>query len=260
MVQQLNNFELLFASSLKMVCYLEEKIYISKKDALLVTDIQNDFLSGGALPVSNGNEIIPILNDYINLFKSANARIFATRDWHPPNHVSFKEFGGLWPIHCVQNSEGAKFHSDLKLPSDVTIISKATDPQHEAYSSFNGTNLAEELEKNSINRIFIGGLTTDYCIRYSVLDGLAAGFSMFVLSDAIRGINAKPDDSQKAIEEMQQKGARIITVDDFAEPSEIPLEQPEGEQSAEASLMKAAIKKKARLRSRGPYRKTKTER
>ncbi len=245
-----------------MVYCLEERIYISisKSDALIVTDIQNDFLPGGALPVVNGNEIIPVLNEYISLFKSATARIFATRDWHPLNHMSFKTAGGPWPIHCVQNSEGAKFHNDLKLPPDVIVISKATNPQHEAYSSFDGTNLAEDLRKNGISRIFMGGLATDYCIRYSVLDGLAAGFKMIVLSDAIRGINVKPNDSEKAIREIQQKGASIVTLDDFAEPGDIPLEQPDGERSAEASLLKAAIKKKARLRSRGPYRKTKTER
>ncbi len=242
------------------MCCLEERIRISKSDALIVTDIQNDFLPGGTLPVTNGQEIIPVLNEYISLFKSMNARIFATRDWHPPNHISFKPFGGPWPLHCLQDSEGAKFHRDLRLPSNAIVISKATDPKHEAYSSFDGTNLAEELNKNKISRIFIGGLATDYCVRYSVLDGLVAGFNMIVLSDATRGINVKPNDSEKAIQEVQKKGARIVTVDDFAEPNEIPIEQPDGESSAEAPLLKAAMKKKARLRSRGPYRKTKTER
>lgn len=239
---------------------MEEKIQLSKNDALIIVDVQKDFLPGGSLPVPNGEEVVPVLNDYINLFKSVNAKVFATRDWHPPNHVSFKPFGGSWPMHCLQNSEGAKFHPDLKLPTDVTVISKATDPQREAYSGFDGTTLADDLKEKDVFRILVGGLATDYCVRQTVLDGLVAGFVVVLLADATRGINVKADDSEKAILEMESKGARVVSMDDFAEPGEIPLEQPVGEGSAEASLLKAEVKKKARLRSRGPYRKTKTER
>jgi nicotinamidase/pyrazinamidase len=238
---------------------LEEEIRIEKTDALIVTDIQKDFLPGGALPVPEGDEVIPVLNDYINLFTSAKAKVFATRDWHPPNHISFKPFGGPWPIHCLQNSEGAKFHSDLKLPKDVTVISKATDLQREAYSSFDGTTLENQLKEIGVTRVFVGGLATDYCVKETVLDGLKAGFNMVLLSDAVRGINVKPDDSKKAVEEMQDEGAGTVTLEDFAEPKEIPVGEPEGNESAEKSLIKAAVTKKARLRSRGPYRKIKPE-
>lgn len=238
---------------------MEEEIRINKTDALIVTDIQNDFLPGGALPVPRGDEIIPVLNDYINLFVTAQAKVFATRDWHPPNHTSFKPFGGPWPMHCLQDSEGAKFSPDLKLPKGVTVISKATDPQREAYSSFDGTPLDKDLKENGVTRVFVGGLATDYCVKETILDGLKAGFSIILLSDAVRGINVKPDDSEKAVREMQAKGARAVTLEDFAEPKEIPAGEPEGEMSAEKSISKAAVKKKARLRSRGPYRQTKTE-
>jgi len=242
-----------------VIC-LEEEIRINSKDALIVADVQKDFLPDGALPVIGGDEVIPVLNDYINMFKTANARIFAIRDWHPPNHMSFKPFGGSWPMHCLQNTEGAKFPFDLRLPEDVVVFSKAMDPQREAYSGFDGTMLAEDLTKSGVTRIFVGGLTTDYCIRTTVLDGLALGFSVILLLDATRGINVKPEDSEKAIEQMQAKGARIATLKNFADLSEMPVLQPAEEETAEKTLARASVKKKARLRSRGPYRQTKVER
>ena len=223
-------------------------------------DVQKDFLHGGSLPVPSGDEVIPILNDYISLFKTAKAKVFATRDWHPANHVSFKEFGGLWPPHCVQETEGAEFHPDLKLPENVTVISKAMDPKRESYSGFDGTPLAEELRKGEVSRIFVGGLATDYCVKNTVLDGIAAGFDVVLLSDAIRGINLKADDSENAVSAMRTEGAKIATLEDFAEPTDIPIDEPETESTAEKPLTKAEMKKKSRLRSRGPYRKTKVER
>ena len=239
---------------------MEEEIRLNSTDALIIGDVQIDFLPGGALPIPRGDEIIPVLNDYIYLFVAAKAKIFATRDWHPPNHMSFKPFGGPWPMHCLQNSEGAKFHPDLKLPKDVIVISKATDPQREAYSAFEGTPLADELRAKGITRVFVGGVATDYCVRFTVIDALSLGFPAFLLSDATRGINVHPADSEKAVQAMLAKGAKSTTLEDFVEPTDISAGEPEGEASAEKSLAKAAIKKKARLRSRGPYRKTKTER
>ena len=164
-------------------------------------------------------------------------------------------------MHCLQDSEGAKFHPDLKLPTNVSVISKATDPRREAYSSFDGTPLEDDLRAIGITRVFVGGLATDYCVRWTVLDALSMGFSAVLLADASRGINVESDDSEKAVQEMQASGARLVTLEDFAEPLEIPFGKPDNETlSADNSLVKAAIKKKARLRSRGPYRKTKTER
>ncbi len=240
---------------------MEKEIQIARTDALIVTDIQIDFLPGGALPVPRGDEVVPVLNEYISLFQSAKAKIFATRDWHPPNHMSFKPFGGPWPMHCVQNSEGAKFHPDLKLPKDVTVISKAMDPQREAYSSFDSTPLADDLREVGVTRLFVGGLATDYCVRWTTLDAIALGFNVVVLIDAVRGINVNPDDSENAIKEVQQKGAKVAVLENFAEPTEIPADEAKNDElDSEEPLAKAEIKKKARLRSRGPYRKTKIER
>ncbi len=239
---------------------MKEEFNITSKDALIIVDVQKDFLPGGSLPVPSGDEVIPVLNDYISLFKTAKAKVFATRDWHPANHVSFKEFGGIWPPHCIQGTEGANFHPDLKLPENVTVISKAMDPKQIRNSGFDGTTLADELKRGEVTRIFVGGLATDYCVKDTVLDGLCSGFVVVLLSDASRGINVKADDSEKAVSAMRIGGAKIATLEDFAEPADIPLEEPEAESTSEKPLTKAEMKKKTRMRSRGPYRKTKVER
>jgi len=237
---------------------LEKEISLSKTDALIIVDVQMDFLPGGALPVPEGDQIVPVLNEYIDLLKR-KAKTYATRDWHPPNHVSFKAQGGPWPPHCLQDSEGAKFHPDLKLPKDATIISKALDPKRESYSGFDNTDLANDLRLNGVSRIFVCGLATDYCVKNTVLDGLALGFDVVLLTDAIRGINVNPSDAEKAVEAMILRGAKTATLEDFPEPADIPAGEPEGEAIAEKPLVKAYKKKKARLRSRGPYRKARVE-
>lgn len=189
---------------------------LTNSDALLVTDIQNDFLPGGALPVANGDQIIPVINEYIQRFEAANASILASRDWHPPNHMSFKTQGGPWPPHCVQNTKGADFSPNLKLPKNTVIISKATNPKHEAYSAFDGTSLAKELETRGVKRLFISGLATDYCVFYTVLDARQLDFEAVVLMDATLGINVKPDDVDRAIKTMLEHGAQQATTENLS--------------------------------------------
>jgi nicotinamidase/pyrazinamidase len=240
---------------------LQKDFSVGKTDALIIVDVQNDFCPGGALPVPEGDQVIPVLNDYIKIFKKANATIFATRDWHPPNHISFKAQGGPWPPHCVQNSEGAKFHPDLKLPSDTTIVSKAMDPLREAYSGFDGTELANTLNKQGATRVFVGGLATDYCVKNTVLDARKLGFKAVLLLDAIRGINAEPGDVAKAIDKMVKSGAEQGTLTDFPDLLEVPpAEDPGAERLGEKPLSKVETKKKARMRPRGPYKRIRTER
>ena len=188
---------------------------INKKDALVVVDVQNDFLSHGSLPVPNGEAVIPVLNDYIKAFKKRQAKIFATRDWHPINHMSFREFGGKWPPHCIRDTHGAKFHPNLVLPKNSIIISKATKPNQEAYSGFQGTNLLKKLEKFKVIRLFIGGLATDYCVKNTVLDALKFGFRTFFLWDGSRGINANAGDIEKSIEIMEEYGAKKVIISNF---------------------------------------------
>jgi nicotinamidase/pyrazinamidase len=187
---------------------------IDKSTALVVVDIQNDFCPGGALAVSNGDKVVPALNKYIQLFRKAGAPIFYTRDWHPQDHSSFKAQGGPWPPHCVQGTDGAKFHPDLIPPALGEVISKA-DEKDEAYSFFQGTDMAERLRRQGITTLLVGGLATDYCVRETVLDGLKFGFRVYHLGDASKGVNVKPDDSDKALQEMMSKGAKRITVSDL---------------------------------------------
>ena len=189
---------------------LKDKIRISNTDALIIVDVQNDFMSGGSLAVPNAEEIIPVLNDYIKIFQKKQGRIFATRDWHPVNHISFKKYGGLWPTHCVRNTKGAQFHHRLKLPKNTIIISKAMALDKEAYSGFGQTTLFNELIKNNISRIFIGGLATDYCVKNTILDAVRLGFNTYLLFDASRGLNATSGDVTRAIDLMRKNGVKII--------------------------------------------------
>ncbi len=232
---------------------------INSKDVLIIADIQKDFLPGGALPVEEGDLIIPALNEYGKIFSKANAKIVASRDWHPQNHVSFTDQGGPWPPHCVQETEGAAFSPDLRLPKETIVVSKATNPDKEAYSVFEGTNLGEQLQLQSIKRIFIGGLATDYCVVNSVLDARKMGFEVVVLADATRGINVKPDDVNKALERMRLSGAIPVALEDFPEPETLTGIESSAEVVADKPLGKYYVKKKARMRSKGSYKRVRTE-
>ena len=185
-------------------------------DVLLVTDIQNDFLSGGSLAVAGGDEVVPVLNRYIDEFVAHGLPVFATRDWHPDRHCSFHQQGGPWPVHCVAGTPGAEFAKTLRLPPDTTVISKATLRDQEAYSSFQGTDLDSRLRAAGIRRLFIGGLTTDYCVLNSVKDARRLGYDVFVLADAIRAVDVQPGDGRRAEEEMASLGARRITLSGLA--------------------------------------------
>lgn len=183
------------------------KIKIDKNCALIIVDVQRDFCPGGSLAVPDGDKIIPVLNKYIEAFKRRSAPVFLSRDWHPENHKSFKEFGGQWPVHCVRNSEGSQFHPDLKIPEDAIVISKATEPDKEAYSAFEGTDLKEKLKEKGITTLFIGGLATDYCVKSTILDALKEGFKVYFIKDASKGVNLHPGDSERAVAEMISRGA-----------------------------------------------------
>jgi nicotinamidase/pyrazinamidase len=240
---------------------LEKEYNIGKTDALIIVDVQKDFCPGGALPVPECDQIIPVLNDYTRIFKKAKASVLATRDWHPPNHVSFKAQGGPWPPHCVQNTQGAKFHSNLKLPKNTIVVSKAMNPTKENFSGFETADLAKTLRNRGVTRVFVGGLATDYCVKNTVLDALKLGFESVLLLDAIAGINVEPGDTGKAINRMVECGADQATLIDFMYPLELPLvSDPDGESLAEKPLAKFETKKKARMRPRGPYKRIRTER
>lgn len=192
------------------------KASLTSADALIVLDVQNDFLPGGSLGVPMGNEIIPVLNRYIALFRTHGLPIFATRDWHPPDHCSFLPQGGPWPPHCIAATPGAAFPAALKLPSDTRIISKATSREQDAYSGFADTPLDALLQACNVRRLFIGGIATEYCVLNTVKDALQHHYTVFILVDAVRALNMKADDGPQALEEMAHLGAVPLHFEAFS--------------------------------------------
>jgi len=193
-----------------------------RRAALLIVDVQNDFCPGGALAVTDGAAVVPVLNRYISLFWKRGTPIFASRDWHPEGSLHFKEQGGAWPVHCVQNTPGADFHPKLLLPEGTIVISKGANRWDEGYSALegvteNGTPLTMLLRHMGLDRLFVGGLATDYCVKESVLGALKEGFAVTLLLDAIRAVNLQPEDGERAIRQMSEAGAAQATLESIAE-------------------------------------------
>lgn len=176
-------------------------------DALIITDIQNDFLPGGALAISGSADILSILLAYVKQFQSRRLPLFFTRDWHPENHCSFHQRGGPWPVHCVAGSPGSLPPPAFETPAVAVIIYKAIDTDEEAYSAFHHTALDRHLRAAGVRRLFIGGLATDYCVLNTVKDARALGYDICLLMDGIMAVNVHPDDGRKAESEMIELGA-----------------------------------------------------
>lgn len=191
----------------------EEKISIGKRDALIVVDVQNDFCPGGALAVPRGDEVVPVANALLR--KEGWFRV-ASRDWHPANHCSFQAQGGPWPPHCVQQTKGAEFHPKLDKEAIDLVVSKADRPEKDAYSAFQETGLAEELRKRGVERVFVLGLATDYCVKSTALDAVRAGFKVFVVEEGCRAVEVNPGDGEKALAEMRDGGVKMIGVAQIA--------------------------------------------
>lgn len=186
------------------------------RTGLLVVDVQNDFCSGGALPVPNGDLVVGVLNRYIEDAVARGETIYASRDWHPAITSHFKPYGGTWPAHCVQGTNGARFHPGLRLPPATLVVAKGETPDLPGYSAFEGrtsegTSFLTDLRKRGIRHLSVGGLATDYCVKQSVLDALSAGLAVTVLGDAIAGVEARPGDSARALAEMRERGADVVT-------------------------------------------------
>jgi len=177
-------------------------------DALLIVDVQKDFCPGGALPVEGGNTIVPVINRWIATAVAKGVPVYASRDWHPMGHLSFKERGGPWSSHCIQDSDGAKFHPDLALPSSTIIVTKGVRFDQDQNSAFDQTGLAVQLRKDGIRRLWVAGLAEDVCVRATVLDGLREGFEVVLIEKATRWIT--PEGGEKARQQMQAAGARIV--------------------------------------------------
>ena len=184
--------------------------------ALLIVDVQQDFCAGGALAVPDGDRVVPPLNR-VSL---ARRPVYVSRDWHPAASAHFAAHGGQWPVHCVANTPGARFHDDLVLPDDVVIITKGESPSADGYSAFDGRTSAgvsfeHDLRQRRVTHLLVGGLATDYCVRQSVLDSRRAGFDVSVLTDAIAGVDLIRGDSERALEDMGTAGARFTTVSEI---------------------------------------------
>ena len=181
----------------------------AKKRALIVTDVQNDFCPGGSLAIDRGDEVVAPLNKLITEFLERGEPVFKIRDWHPPTTKHFADFGGTWPIHCVQNTKGAEFHPNLIDDIHIRVISKGLGDE-DCYSAFDGTDLGLQLQRLGVNELWVGGLATDYCVKNTVLDGLKEGFAVKALADAMRPVELQAGDGERALEEMRAAGAEII--------------------------------------------------
>lgn len=189
---------------------------LQQGDALIVVDVQNDFLPGGALGISGGDRIVPILTAYIARFQARGLPIFVTRDWHPPNHCSFLPQGGPWPPHCVAGSSGSLPPANFQPPPSAVLIYKAVDPDKDAYSTLEHTPLDRHLRALKIQRLFIGGLATDYCVLNTVRDARRLGYDVCLLVDGIEAVNLHPDDGRRAEAEMLRLGAVPVRLESVA--------------------------------------------
>lgn len=187
-----------------------------KDAALILVDIQNDFCPGGALAVPEGDLIVNAVNRLMPEFPL----VISTQDWHPANHISFKERGGPWPPHCVQNTPGAELHPALDQSQIRYYFRKAYTSDRDAYSEFEGTDdegrtLDEALKLHGVKKVYVAGLATDYCVLATALDALKNGYKTYAITDAMRAVNVRPEDGAQAIKQMAESGAHLITSDEI---------------------------------------------
>ncbi len=217
----------------------EKNIKIESRDALIIVDMQNDFIPGGSLAVEEGDLIIEGINQIADYFKKKKATIVLTQDWHPKNHLSFasnhpgkspgdpftSENGAigpvLWPDHCVQNTKGAEFHKDLKINLADEIIKKGMNPKVDSYSGFQDndkkseTGLRDFLNSKNIQRIFVCGLTLDYCGYYTAMDGFDFGYKVYFLVELTKGVDVPKDNVKNALETMNKTGIKFANIKSF---------------------------------------------
>ena len=177
--------------------------------ALIVVDVQNDFCPGGALAVPHGDDVVEPLNKLIDEFLERGEPVYKSRDWHPPTTKHFEKYGGTWPVHCVQNTKGAEFHPALRDDPRIIVVSKGLGDT-DCYSAFDETDLAAKLREQGVKEVVVGGLTTDYCVKSTVLDALKNGFKVKAVTDAMQAVDLHPGDGERAIKEMRDAGAEII--------------------------------------------------
>ncbi len=181
--------------------------------ALVIVDVQNDFTEGGALAVPDGDAVVEPLNRLANAYDT----VFATRDWHPADHHSFEQHGGPWPVHCVQDSQGAELHPGLDRDALDELVDKGHERGIEGYSAFDGTDFERILRDRGIDSLVIGGLATNICVRWTALEARELGFEVTLVEDATRGIDLEPGDTERAVREMQGAGVRVVSSQELLE-------------------------------------------
>jgi nicotinamidase/pyrazinamidase len=186
-------------------------VTVGPDDALIVVDVQHDFLPGGALAVATGDRIFAPIDALAPRFR----RVYATRDWHPLDHSSYAQYGGPWPVHCVAGTRGAAFDARLDLKKIDAVIDKGVDRETDGYSGFAATELAGDLRVHGVRRVFVCGLATDYCVKATALDAHAAGFATVVVADASAAVNVQPGDEAKALAELRAVGIDIVQSEDI---------------------------------------------
>ena len=179
-------------------------------DVFVLVDAQVDFFPGGALAVPGGDAILPAVNAALGAAATAGVPVVASRDWHPPDHVSFTTAGGPWPPHCVRGTAGAELHPGLELPPVFTMVHKATNREADAYSAFQGTGLAGELRARGLGRLLVGGLALDYCVKATCLDAVREGFGVSLLLPATRAVEVNPGDGDRALDELREAGVAVL--------------------------------------------------
>ena len=182
--------------------------HLKKGDALLVVDVQWDFCPGGALPVPGGHKVVPVLNEWIDAVLRRRMPVYASRDWHPRSHISFEERGGSWPPHCIQDTDGAQFHPELRTDDQMLVVTKGVRFDRDQNSVFDETGLAHQMEHDGVQRLFVGGLAQDVCVLASVLDALKAGLQVRLIKDATRPVDE--ENGRRALERMIKAGAEVV--------------------------------------------------
>ena len=200
-------------------------------DALLIVDVQVDFCPGGALPIQAGDRIIPAINEWIGKAEERRVPVFASRDWHPKHHPSFQSEGGQWPQHCIQDTEGARFHPELKLPDSAVVVTKGVRFDQDQNSAFDQTGLEAYLRRKAVRRLFVAGLALDVCVLATVVDASKLGFEVVLISDATRPVNVR--NGEEALALMRAGGAIIVEGRDHAMR---PEDDPDPSQSEPGEL------------------------
>lgn len=202
---------------------MTDRIRFQEGDALLMIDIQKDFCPGGALAVEKGDHILASANAWLAQARQQKVPVYASRDWHPEGHPSFAQEGGNWPVHCLQDSEGARFHPDLVLPSDTIVVTKGVRFDQDQTSAFDNTGLDVHLKQRNIRRLFVGGLALDVCVTDTVMDALKLGFEVVLITEATRPVDVRK--VEDVVTRMESAGAVLTdkrALADLAAESQAP--------------------------------------